>query len=133
MGWCGLLLGGIGLEGRSPADCPGEGRLVCVRVCACVCVCVLQYAAAAQLCGQMRPLTLASEAKVAQRWVLQSRGSDNHPPKEESRVLPGEAVEKADSRPPGRGVGSRDLLLGDWQQQLEWGTRAAGTLGRTGT
>lgn len=61
--------------------------------CVCVCVCVLQYVAAAQLCGQMRPLTLASEAKVAQRWVLQSRGSDSHPPKEESRVLPGEAIE----------------------------------------
>ena len=78
------LLGGICLEGRSPADCPGESRLVCV--------CVLQHVAAAQLCGQMRPLTLASGANVAQRWVLQSWGGDSHPPKEGSRVLPGEAI-----------------------------------------
>ena len=31
------LLSGICLEGRSPADCPGEGRLVCVCVATCGC------------------------------------------------------------------------------------------------
>ena len=56
------------------------------------CVCVLQHVAAAQLCGQTRPLTLALGANVAQRWVLQSWGGDSHPPKERSRVLPGEVV-----------------------------------------
>lgn len=47
----------------------------------CVCVCVLQHAAAAQLCGQVRPLTWASRPKAGWGWAPQLRGGDSHPPK----------------------------------------------------
>ena len=80
----GLLAAWRDLFGRQKSSGLSWGRQIGV--------CVLQHVAAAQLCGQMRPLTLASGANVAQRWVLQSWGGDSHPPKEGSRVLPGEAI-----------------------------------------
>lgn len=82
--------------------------------------------------GKTRPLTLASGANIWHRSGFSNHGVVTAIPQEEADSFQ-ERPLKADGRTPRQGVGSRDLLLGDWQQQLEWGTRSAGTLDRTGT